>query len=325
MKNSIKGNQKVSVIGSGNMGSSIAEVLAYNGVNVILIDLDDSLLRKGIDRIRAIADQQVRFLNGRAKKEISRIESLGIELTEEQKEKISLAMKPPEDFSAEILMERIEHTTDYEAAAESGFVFEAVFEKKEVKMELFRKLSGILPESTVLASNTSSLSITELSSAYRYPHMAVIAHFFNPPYTLPLVEVVSGVRTSDQTLSRMMEFLGSLRNHRAPMVPVKVKESPGFVVNRILVPMMNEAISLLDEGVAARDDIDRAMKLGAGFPMGPLELADMVGLDVLLDVAEVYMDDFGDPKYRAPYMLRRMVSAGLLGKKTGEGFYRYSQ
>lgn len=312
------------VIGSGNMGSSIAEVMAFNGYEVTLIDLDEKLLERGKKNIERVLQSNFKFAEGRAEKEIYKIESMGINLTEDQKTTIRKKFpKGDPDSQARDIMKKVHATTDYSEAADSEFVFEAVFEKMEVKRDLFRKLSGILPEKTIVASNTSSLSITEIAGSYSRPENTVIAHFFNPPYTLPLVEIVPGLRTSDSTVDRVISFISGLRNHRTSMAPIRVRESPGFVVNRILVPMINEAIALYGEGIASKEDIDRAMKLGAGMPMGPLELADMVGLDILLDVAEVFVKDFGDQKYRAPYNLKRMVAAGDNGRKSGKGFYDY--
>lgn len=315
---------KVTVIGSGNMGSAIAEVMAFNGLNVTMIDIEERFLERGIQNIEKILNSQLKYMGGRSEKEISRIESLGLTLNEDQKGIIrkKLAVEDPEAYSGNV-MKRIHTSTDYSEASKSEFVFEAVFEKLEIKKELFHKLSDILSENTILASNTSSLSITEISREYSRPENTVIAHFFNPPYTLPLVEIVPGVLTSDSTVERILNFIGGLKNHRTSMAPIPVKESPGFVVNRILVPMINEAITLYGEGVASKEDIDRAMKLGAGMPMGPLELADMVGLDILLDVANVFVKDFGDQKYRAPYNLKRMVAGGKTGRKSGNGFYSY--
>ena len=315
---------KVAVIGSGNMGASIAEVLASNGKDVLLVDVNTDLLEKAEKRIRDIAEKQEKFVLTRSEKEIQRIESLGITLTAEQKRSLEFMLADGRQGNfAENVMTHIHTMTRYEEIAGSSFVFEAIFEKMEVKKDLLKNLSKILSKDTIVASNTSSLSISEFSNSFIYPENVIISHFFNPPYTLPLVEVVPGIKTSRDTIERTIQFLSALRNHRTSMKPILVRESPGFVVNRILVPMINEAISLYGEGVASREDIDLAMKLGAGMPMGPLELADMVGLDVLLDVAKVFEEDFGDQKYRAPYNLKRMVSGGYLGRKSRKGIYEY--
>lgn len=316
--------EKVAVIGSGNMGASIAEVLASNGLTVFLVDLNRNLIDGAMKRISEIASRQEKFIQSRSRREIQRIEAMGITLTEEQRKAIDKNLSAPavSGFTDEVL-QRIVPTTDYGVLSGCSFVFEAVFEKMEVKKELLANLSKVLDHDTIVASNTSSLSISEFANFYAHPENVIIAHFFNPPYTLPLVEVVPGLRTSRETVDRTFAILSRLRNHRTEMKPVLVRESPGFIVNRILVPMINEAIELYGEGIASREDIDLAMKLGAGMPMGPLELADMVGLDVLLDVASVFESDFGDQKYRAPYNLKRMVWGGYLGKKNGKGIYDY--
>lgn len=315
---------KVAVIGSGNMGASIAELLASNGKEVLLVDLNIELLENAQKRIRSVAERQEKFLSTRSEKEIQRIESLGITLTADQKKSLESKLNEGKEGNfADRVMKHIHPVTSYQEIAGSSFVFEAIFEKIEVKKDLLKVLSKILDKDTIVASNTSSLSISEFSNAFEYPEQVIISHFFNPPYTLPLVEVVPGIKTSSDTVDRTIKFISGLKNHRTSMKPVLVRESPGFVVNRILVPMINEAISLYGEGVASKEDIDLAMKLGAGMPMGPLELADMVGLDVLLDVAKVFEQDFGDQKYSAPYNLKRMVWGGYLGRKSGKGIYDY--
>jgi 3-hydroxybutyryl-CoA dehydrogenase len=185
-------------------------------------------------------------------------------------------------------------------------------------------LDPVLPEHAVVATNTSSLSLTPLARGLAHARQCVVAHFFNPPSTLPLIEVSGGLDTREDVLNETVDFLQTLRNHRYPMVPIRVKESPAFVVNRLLIPVLNEACFELDEGVASARDIDTAMKAGAGFPMGPFELADMIGLDVALEVSETMRREFGDPKYRPALALRRLVDAGHLGRKTGRGFYEYA-
>ncbi|EQD28139.1 3-hydroxybutyryl-CoA dehydrogenase, partial [mine drainage metagenome] len=195
-------------------------------------------------------------------------------------------------------------------------MIEAVFERIEVKRPLLERLDRIVPDHAVLASNTSALSITRLARGLRHAGQTLGVHFFNPPSTLPLIEVAGGLDSREETIQETVDFLGGLRNHRSPMVPIRVKESPAFVVNRLLMPILNEACFLLDEGVANARDIDLAMKAGAGMPMGPFELADLVGLDIGLEVAETLHRDLGDPKYRPSPLLRRMVDAGRLGRKT---------
>ncbi len=202
-------------------------------------------------------------------------------------------------------------------------VIEAVFERTEVKRPVLEALDRVLPEHAVIGTNTSSLSITRLARGLRHRSTTLVTHFFNPPYTLPLVEVAGGVETREDVIADTVAFLEGLRNHRYPLVPIRVRESPAFVVNRLLIPVLNEACFALEENLASSRDIDLAMKSGAGMPMGPFELGDMIGLDVALEVTETMFRETGDPKYRpAPY-LRRMVDAGYLGRKTGRGFYEY--
>lgn len=315
---------RIGVVGAGNMGASIAEVMAFNGYDVVMKDQNDELIQRGMKKIRDIVSSQVRYQEGRYKKEVDRIRLLGIELTNDQQDVLKQKMKPEfTEADAEKVLSRIHTTVDYSEMSDVDFVIEAAFENLDVKRDIFRSLSSVVGENTILASNTSSLSITAIASGTGNPSRVIITHFFNPPFTLPLVEVVKGLKTSYETEKRTMDFIGGLHNHRRQMVPISVKENPGFVVNRMLVPMLNEAVFLMQEGVASARDIDTAMKLGAGMPMGPLELLDMVGLDVTLDVCNVLQHDFGDQKYRPSILLQKMVEAGLFGKKSGEGFYKY--
>lgn len=315
---------RIGVVGAGNMGASIAEVMAFNGYDVVMKDQNEELIQRGMKKIRDIVSSQVRYQEGRFKKEVDRIRLLGVELTKTQEEALRLKVRPEfTETDAEKVLSRIHTTVEYSDMSDVDFVVEAAFENLDVKRDIFRSLSSVVGESTILASNTSSLSITAIAAGTGSPSRIIITHFFNPPFTLPLVEVVRGLKTSDDTEKRTMDFIGGLHNHRKQMVPISVKENPGFVVNRMLVPMLNEAVFLMQEGVASAHDIDTAMKLGAGMPMGPLELLDMVGLDVTLDVCHVLQNDFGDQKYRPSVLLQKMVEAGLYGKKSGEGFYKY--
>jgi 3-hydroxybutyryl-CoA dehydrogenase len=315
---------KAGVVGAGAMGAAIAELLAYNGIPVVLKDVDAPLVERGLGRVRAVVDELVAFHEGRAETEIGRIEGMGVALTEPQKGQLRERLRPKFDrVRGDEVIARVKGTTSYESFRDVDFVVEAVFERADVKRTVMEALDGVVPDHAILASNTSSLSLTRLVRGLARSRQCVVAHFFNPPSTLPLVEVSGGVDTREEVVSETIDFLQSLRNHRYPMVPIRVKESPAFVVNRLLVPVLNEACFELDEGIASSRDIDTAMKTGAGFPMGPFELADLIGLDVALEVAETMHREFGDPKYRPALALRRLVDAGHLGRKTGRGFYEY--
>jgi 3-hydroxybutyryl-CoA dehydrogenase len=307
------------------MGAAIAELLAYNGIPVVLKEVDPALAERGLARVRTLVDELVSFHDGRAEKEIERVEAEGLELTDPQKTRIRERLRPKFDRArGDEVLGRVTGTTSYDAFRDVDLVVEAVFERADVKRAVLEALDPILPEHAIIATNTSSLSLTRLARGLGHRRQCVVTHFFNPPSTLPLVEVAGGVDTREEVLSDVIDFLQSLRNHRYSMVPIRVKESPAFVVNRLLIPVLNEACFELDEGLASARDIDTAMKAGAGFPMGPFELADMIGLDVAFEVAETMHREFGDPKYRPALALRRLVDAGHLGRKTGRGFYEYS-
>lgn len=277
----------VGVIGAGTMGSGIAEAFAQAGYDVVLVDTSDEFLDRGLQRITTGLDKLV------------------------QKERLT-------DENRDAILSRIEGSTDMDRLAECTLVVEAVPEDRELKADIFKKLSEIVDPETVLASNTSSLSITELAHCATNPERVIGLHFFNPVPKLKLVEIVPGRATSDDTVAFAVAVAMQLGKQ-----PIVVGDSPGFVANRLLIPMINEAVFALNEGVASAEDIDAVMKLGASHPMGPLELADMIGLDTVLSIMEAMHHAFGDDKYRPAQLLRQMVSGGQLGRKSGQGFYQY--
>jgi 3-hydroxybutyryl-CoA dehydrogenase len=314
--------EKIGVIGAGAMGSSIAEVFAYNGYSVYLKDQNLDYVKKGISHARKVMDDFQSYSDSMPDREINRIEKNGIELTEAQKNTIKKNLG--KKINIDGIINRIHPAESYEELAQCGLVIEAVFEKQEIKNDLFKELSKYFGANTIVASNTSSLSITEMAANYRYPENNVIIHFFNPPYTMPLVEIVPALQTSAKTVDSAFELISGLRNHRETMVPVKAKERSGFIVNRILIQLINEAIKIVEEGVADEKSVDTGMKKGAGFPMGPFELGDYVGLDIVYDVLKSFNRAYGDA-YIPPERLKNMVIAGYLGRKTGRGFYEYGK
>lgn len=279
--------KKIFVVGAGTMGLDIAQVFSTAGYAVTVYDMTDAIIERSAARLE----------KGLAK----RVEKG--KLTEEEKARI---------------IGGIVFTTQYDSAKEADLVIEAIIESAEVKKTVFRNLDGICPEGTVFATNTSSISITEIASATNRPDRCIGMHFFNPATVMKLVEVIRGMATSDETFRAVYALAGDIGK-----TPVEVAEAPGFVVNRILIPMINEAIGLVAEGVASPQDIDTAMKLGANHPMGPLALGDLVGLDVVLAIMDTIFNETKDSKYRAHPLLRKMVRAGRLGRKTGNGFYQY--
>jgi 3-hydroxybutyryl-CoA dehydrogenase len=280
-------NEIIGVVGSGTMGNGIAQVAARAGYTVVMSDLQDEFLQRGLKAIDKSLQRDV-------DKERLRAE-----------EKQSIA-------------DRIKTTTELEALSEVSFVIEAVTEDLNIKTELFKALDRITPPTTILASNTSSISITRLGAATSRPDKVIGMHFMNPVPIMKLVEVIRGLATSDETFEKVRGLTEKLGK-----TALDCNDSPGFVSNRVLLPMINEAVFTLQEGVATRESIDGIMKMGMNHPMGPLELADFIGLDVCLAILNVLYDGLGDPKYRACPLLKRYVDAGWLGRKTGRGFYEY--
>lgn len=315
---------KAGVVGAGTMGAAIAELLAFNGIEVVLKDVDAKLVERGLARVRSIVDELVAFHAARADREIERIQGLGVALSNEQVATLRTRLAPKVSRArGDEIVARVHGTTDYAAFAEVDLVIEAVFERSEVKRPVLEALDAVVPEYAVIGSNTSSLSITRLARGLRHVRETLVTHFFNPPSTLPLVEIAGGVDTREELVDEVVDLFQGMRNHRFPLVPIRVRESPAFVVNRLLIPVLNEACFALEEQLASARDIDLAMKSGAGMPMGPFELGDMIGLDVALEVAETLYRETGDPKYRPALRLRRLVDAGHLGRKTGRGFFDY--
>ncbi|MBY4599987.1 3-hydroxybutyryl-CoA dehydrogenase [Ottowia caeni] len=279
----------VGIIGAGTMGNGIAQACAVSGVNVVMVDVAQAAVDKGIATISKSLDRLL------------------------QKEKISEADK-------DAALSRIKGSTSYDDLKGAELVIEAATENHELKNKILKQLDQLLAPEVIIATNTSSISITQLAGATSRADRFVGMHFFNPVPMMALVEIIRGLQTSDATHDTVKELAVRLGK-----TPITVKNAPGFVVNRILVPMINEAFFVLAEGLATPEDIDAGMRLGCNHPIGPLALADMVGLDVCLAVMEVYLEQFGDSKYRPCPLLREYVAAGRLGRKTGEGVYNYAK
>ena len=281
--------KKIGVLGTGTMGAGIIQVCAMNGYEVVLRARRQSSIDKGIATVEKNLSKMV------------------------AKEKIT------EETKAEV-MARIHGSTEIEIVKDADLIIEAATEDMEAKKALFAELDALCGPDTILATNTSSLSITEIASATNRPDKVIGMHFFNPVPAMKLVEIIKGLATSEETKAKIVELSVALGK-----TPVEVEEAPGFVVNRILIPMINEAIGILADGVATAEDIDTAMKLGANHPMGPLALGDLIGLDVVLAIMDVLYKEYGDPKYRAHVLLKKMVSAGKLVRKSGVGFFDYTK
>jgi 3-hydroxybutyryl-CoA dehydrogenase len=280
-------NEIIGIVGAGTMGNGIAQVAARAGYRVVMRDMNDEFLQKGLQAIDKSLQRDV------------------------DKERLSKDEK-------ESILGRIETTTGLEALRDASFVIEAITEDLAVKTEAFVALDRLTKSETILASNTSSISITRLAAATSRPDKVIGMHFMNPVSVMKLVEVIRGLATSDETYDKVRAL-----TEKFGKTALDCRDSPGFVSNRVLMPMINEAIFTLYEGVATRESIDGIMKLGMNHPMGPLTLADFIGLDVCLAILNVLYDGFGDPKYRACPLLKRYVDAGWLGRKSGRGFYEY--
>lgn len=316
------------VLGAGVMGARIAEVLAMNNVKVIVRDVAKEFLDRGRKTVEGDLDQLVSFHAQKADKAIDDFErKTGVALTDDQKAKARETLKPTYDEARKKqIMDRITWTTDLKDVAKADLVIEAVPESIELKGKVLNELFEVLDDHAVVATNTSTIAISQIASKLPKQRRGKFlgVHFFNPPTTLPLIEIIPGIETRYDVPEDVINVLAPMRNHRFPLLPVQVKECPGFLVNRILGPMLNEAFLCYEEEVAKPKDIDLAMQAGAGMPMGPLALADLIGLDVIQHAGEsIAQQSGGRLPQRAPLIVQQLVAAGRLGKKSGHGFYEY--
>jgi 3-hydroxybutyryl-CoA dehydrogenase len=279
---------KIGVIGAGTMGNGIAQVCAASGIDVVMIDVSDQAVARGVGTISASLDRLIK------------------------KEKMTPAEKQE-------ILGRIKGTTDYAALGDRQMVIEAATENLELKKRILKQIDAEVSAETIIATNTSSLSVTELAAGVNHPARFIGTHFFNPVPMMTLVELIVGIQTAPTTRDVAQNLVATLGK-----TAITARNSPGFAVNRILCPMINEAIFALQEGLASAEDIDTGMKLGCNHPIGPLALADLIGLDTMLAIMETFYEGFNDPKYRPAPLLKEMVAAGRLGRKSGQGFYSYS-